>query len=202
MAYTEAELYLASELEQLKLHEMLSCFISSESLFVFQSDVFQCHRMVGLEVAFFSGMVVCLLGCSSVCEIDGGWSHTGPLQVLPSWMKSIASTMLWKNSGVLPFTFFFCCFESFVFVFWLWEEPNHKPTALSWWSQCGCYASWWIQFTCCWWMPLNMHVTISVVQTAPQYCFGFCFLCSLGFGFIDSSSRLFCELGRLYRRGL
>jgi hypothetical protein len=50
-------------------------------------------------------MVVCLLGCSSVCEIDGGWSHTGPLQVLPSWMKSIVSTMLWKYPGVLPFTF-------------------------------------------------------------------------------------------------
>lgn len=77
-----------------------------KSLFVFQSDVFRRHRMVGLEVAFFSGVVVCLLGCSSVCEIDGGWSHTGPLQVLPSWMKSIVSTMPWKNSGVLPFTFF------------------------------------------------------------------------------------------------
>ncbi len=72
MAYTEAELYLASELEQLKLHEMLSCLSLLKSLFVFQSDVFQRHRIVGLEVAFFSGMVVCLLGCSSVCEIDGG----------------------------------------------------------------------------------------------------------------------------------
>jgi hypothetical protein len=57
---------------------------------------------------------------------------------------------------------------------WYWSPP----TVESWWSQRGC-GSWWIPYMLGLWTCLWLLLLLN-----PFLSFGFCFICSLGLGFL------------------
>lgn len=83
-----------------------------KSLFVFHSDVFQRHRMVGLEVAFFSGMVVCLLGLL-FCV----WDQRRVKPYRPSSGSAIRNEVHTVNNALKKFR----CSSFYFFLLLFWE---------------------------------------------------------------------------------